>query len=193
MRIDKLSAYLTIDWEERREARRKTSMTTPITTTTAEDTHMPPLVSRSLTPSRTKTKIRLYPNMCCFAWSYLFVASPLPGQVNLCYSLSCVSTRTCFLLLSLLLSSSFSLPWFLSRLLCNISWLCLCLCSLVWEIVLFVHLCCAILENGCKDSRNVEIKLEKMFIQATVFFSCILGLLFLNKTNVKCNVTVCGC
>ena len=140
-------------------------MTSTIKTTAAEDTHMPRLVSRSLTPSRTKTKIRHHPSMCCFAWSRLFVSSLLPGQANLRCSSSSVSACTHFLLLSLYRSNCLilccsphrSLYLDFSLHLCNISWLCLCFCSLEWEFVLFVHLCCVFLENGCKDSRNVEI------------------------------------
>ena len=141
-------------------------MTSTIKTTTAEDTHSPRLVSRSLTPSRTKTKIRHHPNVCCFAWSCRLVPSLLlPGQANLRCSSSIVSTRTCFLLLYLYPSNCLilccsphrSLYHDFSLLLCNISWLCLCFCSLEWEFVLFVHLCCVFLENGCKVSRSVEI------------------------------------
>ena len=51
--------------------------------------------------SRTKTKIRHHLNMCCFAWSCLFLSSLLPGHANLGCSSSSVSTCTCFLLLSL--------------------------------------------------------------------------------------------
>ena len=141
-------------------------MRSTIKTTTAEDTHMPRLVSRSLTPSRTKTTIRHHPTMCCFASivSIRLFSSSRPSKFTLflvdrfyVYLFSPSLSVSIELLVSLLLSSSFSLPRFLSLLQCNISWLCLCFCSLEWEIVLFVHLCCVFLENGCKDSRNVEI------------------------------------
>ena len=151
--MDKLAACLSIDWVERREERRKEEEEEDRWRQRSQQqqqkTHMPRLVSRSLTPSRTKTKIRHHPSMCCFAWSCRFVPSLLlPGQANLRCSSSSVSTRTCFLLLYLYPSNCLflccsphrSLYLDFSLHLCNISWLCLCFCPLEWEFVLFVHL-----------------------------------------------------
>jgi hypothetical protein len=159
---------------------------------------MPRFASRSLTPNRTRTNIRHHPSMCCFHCpcpSFVLRSSSRPGQFQLVPRVCLYVYLFALLSISLSIELLVSLVSLLIAISPSISSLSLVVTSLVCgcgsyflmrEYLPFVFLfTCAVqfLENGCKDSRNVEIY-NNMFINAAVIFSFILRILPSNRINV---------
>ena len=155
--MDKLAVHHSIVWVKRHEERRKEEEDRwrQRSKQQQQKTHMPRLVSRSLTSAERQRRFVTIQACVVSPRSCLFVSSLLLGQANLRCSSSSVSTCDCFLLLSLCPSNYWFLGCSPHRSLYLDFSLCFCVTSL--------GCACVFLQNGCKDSRDIEIKWKDVY------------------------------